>query len=694
LSTIALAVSGVATAGGASAVGGTSTASGVSAVSGLSTAGAAIAVGPMQPQSQTFQLNPLFQDHAVLQRGKPVTVWGQAAAGETVTVSLQPSASSTPASVIKAAADGRWTLTLPPMEAGGPYDLTAQTSSGATQAAHDILVGDVFLCSGQSNMEMSVLRSGDSHGEINKPANNTIRWLNVEHATGATPQMNFANPVSWKISTPDTVGDWSAVCLFFARELQPTIKVPIGLIQSTWGGSNIRPWISASTLHALGRYEPGLSVLATYAKDPAAGQRQLAGQWEQWWRTASGDRPNSEPWTVKASGEWRNAPQTLGDWRTWGDPELTSFTGMVWFRTEFNLTPAQVKSLRTAAAAETATATLSLGKINQVDETWINGRAVGNTFGYETPRTYQLPAAMLHAGTNVLVINVLSTYGVGGLLNGGPDRTLHLPNGDTIPLTGVWRYRVVPKKLGNPPRAPWESVGGLTTLYNAMIAPLGSYALRGALWYQGESNTSEYQTYQSLLNGMMTDWRRQFGADLPFLIVQLPNYGPFASTPVDSEWAGLREAERLAVKSDPHAGLAVTIDAGEPHNLHPTNKQDVAKRLFRAARHVIYGESTIPSGPTPLRATRNGQEVTVEFGDVEKGLVTYGTDRPVGFELCADEPGSCRYADARLSGSQVELTVPAGTTPTRVRYLWADSLPVTLFDSSGVPPGPFELRLQ
>jgi sialate O-acetylesterase len=294
----------------------------------------------------------------------------------------------------------------------------------------------------------------------------------------------------------------------------------------------------------------------------------------------------------------------------------------------------------------------------------------------------------------VLVINALSTYGVGGLLNGGPDRALHLPNADTIPLTGNWRYRVVPKKLGNPPRAPWESVGGLTTIYNAMIAPLGSYALRGALWYQGESNTSEYQTYQSLLNGMMTDWRRRFGADLPFLIVQLPNFGPFVSQPIDSDWAGLREAERLAVKSDSHAGLAVTIDAGEPHNLHPTNKQDVAKRLLRAARHVIYGESTIPSGPTPLRATRNGQEVTVEFGDIEKGLVTYGTDRPIGFELCGDEPGSCRYADAQLSGSRVKLAVPAGTTATRVRYLWADSPPVTLFDSSGVPPGPFELRLQ
>ena len=649
---------------------------------GVAALAAALAVEPAQAQSLSFQLNPLFQDHAVLQRGKPLTIWGQGPAGDTVTVSLQPAATPRSAQA-KVAADGHWSVTLPATEAGGPYELTAQSSSGATQSAHDLLVGDVFLCSGQSNMEMSVLRAGDSQGEINKPANNTIRWLNVEHAVSPTPRTTFATPVSWKISTPDTVADWSAVCLFFARELQPTIHVPIGLIQSTWSGSNIRPWISAPTFHAGGQYEPGLSVLATYSKDTAAGQRQLAGQWEQWWHSVS----KETPWAVTPSGEWRTAPPTLGDWRTWGDPELTAFTGMVWFRTEFSLTPAQVKSLKQPA-------TLSLGKVNQVDETWLNGHAIGNTFGYETARTYDLPPALLHAGTNVLVVNVLSTYGIGGLLNGGPDRTLHLPNGDTIPLNGTWHYRVVPKKLGNPPRAPWESVGGLTTLYNAMIAPLGPYALRGALWYQGESNTAEYQTYQGLLNSLMTDWRRQFGSDLPFLIVQLPNYGPFAAAPGESDWAELREQQRLAVKSDPHAGLAVTIDVGEPHNLHPTDKQDVAKRLVHAARHVIYGESAPPSGPTPLRATRNGQAVTVEFGDIEKGLVVYGYDEPVGFELCGAAAGSCRFVRAELSGSQVKLTVPADMTPTRVRYLWADSPIGTLFDSSGVPPGPFELQLQ
>jgi sialate O-acetylesterase len=708
-------------------------------------------------QGQPLQLNALFQDHAVLQREKPITVWGQAPAGETVTVLLEmvepitpavptlvtlretsaapPSSQAGPATTptpivtsaqTQANADGRWSLALPALQAGGPYILTARTSSGVSQSTHDLLIGDVFLCSGQSNMEMSVLRAGDSEGEIKKPANDTIRWLNVEHATSATPLLTFASPVRWKKAAPDTVADWSAVCLFFARELQSTSHAPIGLIQSTWSGSNIRPWLSVATLHANGGYEAGLAVLAAYAKDPDAGQQQFADLWEQWWRSKTGNRPGAEPWRTQSPvAQWRTAPATLGDWRTYDVAELKTFTGMLWYRTQFTLTPTQAQSLQTkrahratatappsaavpptsvapataamappAAALPLMTATLTLGNINQVDETWINGRAVGNTFGYGTLRTYQLPPRMLHAGVNTLVINVLSTYGEGGLLNGGPERAVHLPTGESIPLNGVWHYRVVPAKTGNPPRSPWESVGGLSTLYNAMIAPLGPYSLRGVLWYQGESNSSEANTYRGLLTGLMADWRRQLGPDLPFLIVQLPNYGALTATPAESDWADLREAQRLAVRGDTHAGLAVTIDVGEPRNLHPTNKQDVSLRLARAARRVIYGEAIPPSGPIPLRAVRNSEGVGVEFGDIDKGLVAYGHDEPIGFQLCTDSPGSCRFVDAELAGFQVKLTIPSGSTPTRVRYCWADSPICTLFDASGMPAGPFELRLQ
>jgi sialate O-acetylesterase len=550
-------------------------------------------------------LHEVFRDHAVLQRDKSIAVWGQAVGDEVVTLSLQPSLTAPAIATVRAQADptGRWNAILPPLAAGGPFVLTAQGSSGTRQSAHDVLIGDVFLCSGQSNMEMSVLRAANSDTEIKNSANDTIRLLSIDHDISPTPLETFRKPVAWKRAAPETVPDWSAVCFFFARELQADTHVPIGLVQSAWSGANIRPWMSAPALQALG-FESGVSLLNLYAREPATAQSEFAGQWEQWWRSKTGDRRGAEPWSVRlptTPADWRTAPPGLGDWRNWGRPELASFTGGVWYRTRIALNAAQAKSA----------VTLSLGAINQVDETWINGHALGNTFGYETERTYAVPPGVLHAGDNVLVVNVVTTYGAGGLLGDGAKRALHLAGGQSIPLDGAWQYRIVPAAVGSPPRTPWESVGGLSTIYNAMVAPLGPYGLRGVLWYQGESNTGEAQTYRSLLEALMADWRHQFGADLPFLIVQLPNYGPPVITPAESGWAQVREAERLAVANDPHAGLAVAIDIGDPHNLHPTNKQDVGKRLARAARHVIFGDSIPPSGPTAVSATRGADGIAI-----------------------------------------------------------------------------------
>jgi sialate O-acetylesterase len=643
-----------------------------------------IGAAPVPAQS-TALLSDLFQDHAVLQRERPIAVWGRAAAGEFVTVSLAGAS-------VRAQADaaGSWSALLPAMSAGGPFVLTAQSSSGASQSASDILVGDVFLCSGQSNMELDVLRAGDSRNEIGNSANKTIRMVTIEHANSPLLLSMLQSPLVWQVAAPETVPHWSAACFFFARELQKSIQVPIGLVHSSWGGANIRPWISAATLHEVGGYDPGLAFLRLYATDQAAAQAQFAAQWEQWWRNKSPERRGAEPWSAAlpaslapATGGWQRAPDELGDWRFWGVPELRDFTGLMWYRTTITLSAAQAKSA----------ATLVLGPINQVDQTWLNGRAVGNTFGYGTERTYPIAAGMLRAGSNVLVVNVLSTYGGGGLLAGGAKRALQLAGGDSIPLDGPWQYRIVPGAIGYPPRAPWESVGGLSTLYNAMIAPLGAYGLRAVLWYQGESNTEEPESYQALLAALMADWRHQFGAGLPFLIVQLPNYGPQAYTPVESNWAALREAQRLAVANDPHAGLAVTIDIGEAHNLHPTNKQDVGRRLARAARRVIYGESIAPSGPIPLGAMRRGDEIVVEFRDIERALVAYSHDNPIGFELCADAPGSCRFVESRIEATRVVLSIPNAASPTRVRYCWADSPVCTLFDASGLPAGPFQLTI-
>ena len=629
----------------------------------------------------TTLLDELFRDHAVLQRERPIAVWGHAAPHEDVTVSL---ASSTVQ--VQADAAGAWRATLPAMTAGGPYQLSARSASAAASAS-DVLLGDVFLCSGQSNMEFPVQRADDAPNEIAKSADPMIRMLTVAHAGSPVPLARFANPVSWQIAGPETTAGWSAACFFFARELRHAIHVPIGLIHASFGGSNIRAWISAAGLPQGEEYQRGLKLLQLYVQDPRQAQLQFAAQWEEWWRSKSGESAGGEPWRVTprgaGDGNWRVAPAGLGDWRSWGVPELKDFTGVLWFRTHVTLSAEQAHDA----------VGLTLGAVNQVDETWINGRPLGNTFGYNAERHYEIPAGMLHAGDNLIVVNIASTYGVGGLLAGPTPRAIHLRSGETIPLDGEWRYRVVPTGVGYPPWAPWHPVGGMTTLYNAMIAPLGPYGLRGVLWYQGESNTDEPQGYQALLTALMADWRRQFGADLPFLVVQLPNYGAPPVRPAESGWAAVREAQRRAVANDPRAGLAVTIDIGEPRVLHPSDKQDVGVRLARAARHVIYGVALAPSGPTPRAAARRGERIFVGFGDVEGGLVAYSHDSPIGFELCGDSVGSCRFVQARIAGSDVVLDIPDGLSPTRVRYCWADSPVCTLYDASGLPAGPFELPI-
>ena len=364
--------------------------------------------------------------------------------------------------------------------------------------------------------------------------------------------------------------------------------------------------------------------------------------------------------------------------------ELANHDGMVWFRRNVTLT----------AAEGQGAATLMLGGIDKVDETWVNGKPIGNSFGYGTERPYELPAGTLHAGDNTIVVNVSSSCCSAGMYGPPEHMMLRFAAGGEVPLGGQWRYKIVPESMGFPPRAPWESVGGLTSIYNAMIAPLGSYGLRGVLWYQGESNAGEAAQYQVLLAALMGDWRRQFTANLPYLVVELPNFGANPTVPSASDWADLREAQRRAVLNDAHAALAVTIDVGDARELHPPDKQSVGSRLARAARHLIYAESITASGPVPRQATRDGRHVVVSFEAVEGALAAYSSNRPIAFELCSAEQSSCRFVDATLQSDRVELDASAIKNPARVRFCWGDAPICNLSDRSGLPAGPFEIAIQ
>lgn len=649
-----------------------------------------IASGSVAFAAQSSELlHPLFSDHVVLQRDQPINVWGRARAGERVVVTIDRARAEATAN-----ASGHWRVALPTMSAGGPYRLGATTAAGESQYVEDVLVGDVWLCSGQSNMALQVHRALDAYTEIANAKNDSIRLLTVPQASSGSPQTQFAAPVEWQLASPQSVPEFSAACFYFARELQRSVNVPMGLISAAWGGSKIESWMSADALRAQKRYDEGLDILSLSMTDPWAALARWGTVWERWWR----EQASSEPWSSSRSGEWRKAPAPLRAWEEWGNERFANYDGMLWLRTSVELTSAQ--------AAQTAT--LSLGRVDEVDQTWINGRPIGATassghspeerrppvIGSGPDRTYRLPRGALVAGNNIIVVNVLDTYGHGGLYGEASSRALHFSDGSSVPLDREWLYQLPPPKVGTPPRAPWEPVAGLSVIYNGMVAPLTPFGIRGVAWYQGESNTNAPREYGELLKGFMLDWRRRFGTELPFLIVQLANYGQPPTQPVASEWAQLREQQRLAVDHDPRAALAVTIDIGNRSDIHPANKQEVGRRLARAARHLVFNESVSASGPRVSQARMHGDRVIVSFVDLTGKLITYSSGSPIGFELCGAEQTSCRFVAATLADNAVTLDASTVAGVTRVRYCWADSPVCTLYDEAQLPAGPFEIEVQ
>lgn len=628
----------------------------------LSTSSAAIAAP---------QFNSLFSDHAVLQRGRPIAVWGTAAPGERVDVVLGSSKQSASAD-----AQGNWRVELPPMKPGGPFQLSAASATGRATAS-DILVGDVWLCSGQSNMELPVSRGLDSWNQTQSATDSEIRFLTVPHLSSSTVQSTFSAPVKWQTLTPQTVGDFSAACYYMVRDLRRSQKVPIGAINASWGGTPIRSWLDERGAAATGGED--YTQLQLFRRDPAAANKAFGENWASWWRSKTGDKAGQEPWNASDRLKWSPVPR-IGYWEQWGDPKFADFNGMVWMRKRFTLTPAE--------AAKGAT--ISLTVVDEIDEAFVNGTAVGGRYTWEAPRNYRLPAGALRAGDNEVLVNVYDGSGAGGMSGPAQDVKLTFADGTVKPLGEGWQYSVVTQPIGSGPQAPWDSAMGLTEIYNGMIAPLRDYGLTGAAWYQGEADVGRVGSYADRLDAMMQGWRSQFRQPkLPFLIVSLANFGPSATKPIVSGWAELREQQRLGVQRDSDAALAIAMDLGERLDIHPANKIELGRRLARAAEARAYGSST-PVGPEVVGAHRTTSGVEVEFAGVTGSLQTWSGTRALAFELCGPTQESCRYADAVAAGNRVQLTGD-GKPVTRVRYAWADTPVTNLYDEAQLPPGPFEV---
>ncbi|GJJ03263.1 9-O-acetylesterase [Duganella rhizosphaerae] len=629
-------------------------------------------------QGTELGLASIFSDHAVLQRDQTIAVWGTAQAGRDVALALNQQRAS-----VRADAHGKWRIELPPQPAGGPYTLTV-TSDHQTVRRADILLGDVYLCSGQSNMEFAVRASTNAMGATYGARNDSIRYLNVQKNSAATPQEELKGPVAWVPLTEETVSDASAVCYYMARSLQARYKIPVGFVHASWGGTTIQSWIGADSLSSLSGYLAGVAAVADYGADPGAGMRAEDARSDAWWRAHDPDAAAQRAWAAPDfdDGAWP-AVVPSGSWKDSGLAGFKDFDGVAWYRTTVTLTEAQARKANT----------LHLGPVDTYDTTWINGVRVG---GASTPwmwRDYAVPAGVFRPGRNAISMRVLSG-GRGGGLSGQPaSRNIGTVDGQAIPLPAAWKIRrgSALSGLAVPP-APWDVPTSLTTLYNGMLAPLVGYKFKLVAWYQGEANAGAAQEYRTLLPMLMRDWRQRFGQPaLPFLIVQLPSFGSAAKTPGQSDWAELRNAQAEAVAHDAHAGLAVTLDVGDRFDIHPTQKTIVGERLAQVARAVAYGEQTVPARPYPASARRSGKDIVIAFRDTGGGLATYSSDRAIGFEVCAGR--ACRYADARVDGDSVVLPGAGSADVTGVRHAWADAPFVNLFSGDGQPVATFQLNI-
>ena len=635
----------------------------------------ALAVGCQAAPATNVKPNGLFDDHMVLQRGVAVPVWGTADPGGTVTVSVAGKTASAVAD-----AEGRWMVRLPALEAGGPHELSIAGAKRLT--LKDVLVGDVWICSGQSNMEQGIGACADAKEEIAHADHPAIRLFLVPHKIAAEPQTTV--DVSWKVCSPETVADggwagFSGAAYYFGRTLHRELGVPIGLIQTCWGGTVAEAWTSAEALQTMPDFRDAVAQFRQRVEDMRKGRDTFEKRMAEWWR--KNDTGSTQGWAAPTfdASYWKTmtVPQ---NWEKVAG--LAQFDGLVWFRCDADV-PADWAGKDLV---------LELGPIDDRDTTFFNGVALGGKDNWMAPRRYTVPGKLVKAGTNVIAVRVLDTAGGGGI-HGSPDQLkLSGPSGAAVSLAGRWRYKVSAPlaKIGNPPvRDVGTNPNVVTVLYNGMIAPLLPVAIKGAIWYQGESNAGRAMQYRRLLPTMIRDWRNRFGVgDFPFFIVQLANFRGVQTTPVQPGWAELREAQLLAAQADSKVGLAVITDIGDAGDIHPKNKQDVGKRLGLSALAVAYGKKIVSSGPEYRSMKVDGRKAVLRFDHVGGGLVAGGGGKLKGFAV-AGEDKAFHWADATIQGDTVVVTSPEVAAPMAVRYNWANNPIGNLYNKEGLPAGPF-----
>ncbi|MEF2966665.1 sialate O-acetylesterase [Paenibacillus sp. M1] len=612
-------------------------------------------------------LSSILSDGMVLQRNEKVGIWGKAGADQAVQISFNEKKYDTSAD-----SAGDWRIHLDETEPGGPFEMTI-SAGGEVIVIRDILVGDVWVLGGQSNMELPVRRTLDLLADEVKDVH--FPWI---RQFSMPISYNFHAPQSelpgggWIAATPGDVLNFSAAGFFFAKEIHEKYRVPVGLILTAVGGTPIEAWISEGTIRRIGGYDDVLEqckddhyVTATKRADEERGNAWYA-------------RLNNTDLGLKEG--WYNESWDTADWQdfelpgSWAGGELEHVRGSVWFRKEINLPESMTLG----------EARLKLGTVVDADDTYINGVCIGNTGYMYPPRRYPIPTGLLKPGKNTIAVRVISTHNTGAFVKDMPYRLL--AGGQEMDLSGVWKYRVgaVTAAMQQQTFFQYKPTG----VYNSMISPLRNYRIKGALWYQGESNTDRPAGYSKLFEALVADWRSQWGiGEFPFIFTQLANLGEEDDS--QTNWAELREEQRKGLLI-PGTAMAVTLDVGEYNDLHPQDKKTVGQRLALGARKLAYGEDNlVHSGPMFKEMELAGDGVRLRFDHTGSGLVAKGGGELRGFTVCGPD-GVFVPAQAAISGDTVIVTHDHIQQPVHVRYAWANNpAQANLYNQEGLPASPF-----
>lgn len=620
-----------------------------------------------QPLQADIRLPNIFSSNMVLQRNQSIKIWGWADKREKVELLLGPVTYET-----RADREGKWEIIINPMPAGGPHEIIILGKNDIF--LNNILFGDVWICAGQSNMQWTLDQTGYQESDLNFLNSARVRLFQVPIEMDYLPREEVAGG-DWKSISADNIKHFSAVAYHYGKYIHHETGVPIGLISSNLGATAIEAWMSNKTLMRFDQFVPEIAPHFNRGKNfeqMRTDFEQSRTSWEsQYYHKGPG-----------IAGKWYEPTTDLSQWKEalvpgyWEETELGPHDGAVWFRREFDLPPefSEKKFL------------ISLNQIDDYDIAWVNGHKIGETFGRHNFRNYTVDSSLLKATGNVLVVRAFDLGGFGGF-------STHAFWGNPI-ILGKWHYRVGAKidpitfpEVDMPNASPFSSPG---VLYNANIAPLTRFPIKGVIWYQGESNAGRASEYRDLFPALIQDWRAKWGqGNFPFLFVQLANYGVEPLEPVESTWAELREAQTAALELS-NTGMAVTIDIGEAGDIHPRNKAEVGRRLGAAALKVAYQQKNIHSGPLYRTHTLQDSTVIIDFEHTGKGLQTpdkYGYVK--GFQI-AGAGKVFHWARAHIKGNQVIVSSDAVPNPVAVRYGWADNPgKIDLYNSAGLPASPF-----